>query len=99
MTSQESDHEWVLVFRDTSEDDQKYLLVEDEELQQYLFAIISARTNGPLNTTEIGLFVDSHFEKSTNRTAIPSAMPRCQDTLDYMRDALEAVDFLLSSAY
>lgn len=98
MAAQENDHEWVLVTRDHSEgNDQKYILVDDEELQQYLFAIISARTVGPLNTIkQIGLFMNEHFEKSTNnKTAAPLAMPRCQDTLDYMSDTLEAVDFFV----
>ncbi|KAH8672105.1 hypothetical protein BGZ60DRAFT_406572 [Tricladium varicosporioides] len=77
-----------------SEEDRKFVLVADEELQQYLYAIMAAQTIGPLNTTELGLFLDNHFQKS-NKSVPPSIMPRCQDTLDYMSRTLEAVDFFV----
>jgi hypothetical protein len=58
-----------------SEEDRKFVLVADEELQQYLYAIMSARAVGPLNTTDLGLVLDNHFEKS-NQSAALSTMPR-----------------------
>jgi hypothetical protein len=77
-----------------SEEDRKFVLVADEELQQYLYAIMSARTVGPLNTAELKLFLDDHFEKS-NKSVAPSTMPRCQDAHNYISKTLEAVDFFV----
>ena len=77
-----------------TEEDGKIIPVDDEELQQYLYSIISARTLGPLNATELTLFMDNHFETSDKKTT-PSTMPRCQDTLDYRRSTLDAVDFFV----
>lgn len=94
MGPPENDREVAVVITNRSEDDRKFVLVDDEEFQQYLFAILSARTVGSLNTAEIGVSMESHFEKS-NKSVAPPAMPRCQDTLDYMRGTLEAVDFFV----
>jgi hypothetical protein len=71
-----------------------FVLVADEALQQYLYAIISARTAGSLSTTELKLFLTNYFEKSTKAIA-PSSMPRCEDALNYMRQTFEAVDFFV----
>jgi hypothetical protein len=48
-----------------SEEARKLVLVADEELQQYLYTIISAQTASLLNTAELRLFLDSHFENPT----------------------------------
>lgn len=77
-----------------SEEDSKFVLVQDAELQQYLYAIISAPIAGPLNTTELRHFLTNHFEIST-KTIAPSSMPRSQETINYMRQTLEAIDFFL----
>lgn len=78
----------------SSEEVSPFLLVADVELQQYLYAIVSAWTVGPLNTADLKLFMANHFEKS-NKSAAPPTMARCQDTLEYMRNTLEAVDFFV----
>ncbi len=77
-----------------SEDDQRFVLVADKELQPYLYAIMSARTVGQLNTVDLKLFLNNHFERS-HENILPSTLPRCQDTLDYMTNTLEAVDFFV----
>ncbi len=77
-----------------SEEDHKYILIADKELQQYLYTIMSAQTVGPLNTVELGLFLDNHF-KNSNESAMLPTIPRCQATLDYVTKSLEAVDFFV----
>jgi hypothetical protein len=64
----------------------------EEELQQYLYAVICARTAGPLAKEKLNLFLDDHLEREeTSRP--PTSLPHSQDTLDYIASILEATEF------
>jgi hypothetical protein len=66
----------------------------EEELRQYMYAIISAQTAGPLLKKELESFLDDHFNKAETNYP-PASIPHSQASFDYMISVQEAAEFFI----
>jgi hypothetical protein len=62
----------------------------DQELQQYLYAIVSARAEGCIGMEQLQLFLDPHFEQA-DTSYLSSSLS--QSSHSYMASIVEAMDF------
>lgn len=69
--------------------------VAEMEMQQYLYAVVTARNNPPLNKTHLERFIDKFFQQpDANHTGVSSDTLSRGDT-HYMTRTSEAVEFFL----
>jgi hypothetical protein len=63
----------------------------------YLYAIMAARSLGPLNTEQLGSFLDYHFSRKDPVHPL-AIVPRNLASLEYMIDVIGALEFYLEYA-